>query len=678
MFQWLWRTDTISDLESFLIEDKQEEIDDLFSEYIADYIPDIEKFRLRNTSIIFRLHFKDVVRIIDQLKSVVQFPINPIKNVYYGLSNNEIPNGQGTEYIVTGKYKKKGSGMFRDIFVPKIGLIGYLYYVGKWKNGVKCRGIKFWINGKRQYVGKYSRIHSKKAAKGTVYFKNGNKFYEGTFAYNVYNGEGIGYYNDGTIMYKGTFSGGRYHGLGLLYYSNGTLMYNGNFSEGKFHYFGRLYSTSQKLLYVGNFLNGYKNGNGREYYDVEEIENKVKYLGDFIKDKFSGSGTLYSLNGDLLYYGNFKDNEFHRDGTLYWPNTTIMRYSGIFDEGLLETKGTLFFKNGSKRYFGGFKALKTENRSVPNLYGIRLRKNALLWYIGNFKDGHREGIGIVYSNFLINKKNQSVIYKGLWKNGFPEKRGSSIYFKVKKDYEEEEQDFPLSITKISHPISTHYTFTVPELLLYNIDTYKYSLRDKNEFEKSVPITAPIDANPNVFVRLGLSDGTVINIDKKYIVASKMIFNVIEDTSEEDEKMEIKSENEKKKQTIYLAKFITKEIIDIIIIYLKHHYHEDKFVTQHIYKPLIYKFDEDDSNQNNITLWDKLYVLSHDDILVSLFLAANFLNIPNLLELLGASLANEIIGKTSSEVRIILGMKDNLTSEEKLEKGQTFDNQFSDK
>lgn len=71
--------------------------------------------------------------------------------------------------------------------------------------------------------------------------------------------------------------------------------------------------------------------------------------------------------------------------------------------------------------------------------------------------------------------------------------------------------------------------------------------------------------------------------------------------------------------------------------------------------------EDEKNS-----WDKEFVKVDDETLFNLILAANYLDIKQLLDLTCKTVADEIKGKTPEEIRIRFNIKNDFTPEEEEE------------
>ena len=104
-------------------------------------------------------------------------------------------------------------------------------------------------------------------------------------------GKGKYIYENGDY-YIGEFVNNCCHGKGTLYYSNNKIKYEGDFVKDKFEGNGK-YFWEDGDYFIGQWLNGLRHGKGTEYY----ADKKIKYDGDFINDKYEGNGKYIWENG---------------------------------------------------------------------------------------------------------------------------------------------------------------------------------------------------------------------------------------------------------------------------------------------------------------------------------------------------------------------------------------------
>lgn len=92
----------------------------------------------------------------------------------------------------------------------------------------------------------------------------------------------------------------------------------------------------------------------------------------------------------------------------------------------------------------------------------------------------------------------------------------------------------------------------------------------------------------------------------------------------------------------------------VIEYIKHH-HNNK--ADEIEKPLKGKIED------VISKWDKSFLEIDQSLLIELIMAANYLNIKDLLDLTCAKVASMIKGKSPEQIREMFGIENDFTPEE---------------
>ena len=105
---------------------------------------------------------------------------------------------------------------------------------------------------------------------------------------------------------------GTYYGKGTLYYKNGKKKYEGEFMWHKFHFKNitkkGIFYYKNGNKYVGQFKHGKLSGIGTLYY-----KNGNKYVGEWWRNNFYDKGTLHYKNGNK-YVGKWYFNNFYSDG----------------------------------------------------------------------------------------------------------------------------------------------------------------------------------------------------------------------------------------------------------------------------------------------------------------------------------------------------------------------------
>jgi len=117
--------------------------------------------------------------------------------------------------------------------------------------------------------------------------------------------------------------------------------------------------------------------------------------------------------------------------------------------------------------------------------------------------------------------------------------------------------------------------------------------------------------------------------------------------------------------------ISGDILERIATYLKWHHANPKALD-------IPEEDKDEDEEDNagmddgafkyrrtddIIEWDKQFIAVENPVLFEMLLAANYLNIRILLDLILKTIANQIKGKTTEEIRVHFNIKNDFTPEE---------------
>ena len=203
--------------------------------------------------------------------------------------------------------------------------LGYLFYEGEFKNGLKNGKGKGFFNGdKIIFEGEY--LNNKKNGKGKEYDENGKLIFEGEYC-NDHRKFGKTYLN-GKLEYEGEFLFYRkWKGKG--YDQDGNIIYELKNGNGKV----KEYEENNYLKFEGEYLDGKKNGKGKEY----EYKGKLVFEGEFLNDKkWTGRGYNLAKNDSINYElknGNGFITEYYN---LY---TNINIYLGEYLNGQRNGKG---------------------------------------------------------------------------------------------------------------------------------------------------------------------------------------------------------------------------------------------------------------------------------------------------------------------------------------------------
>eukprot|EP00695_Tsukubamonas_globosa_P001321 TRINITY_DN231_c0_g2_i1.p1 TRINITY_DN231_c0_g2~~TRINITY_DN231_c0_g2_i1.p1 ORF type:complete len:162 (+),score=88.58 TRINITY_DN231_c0_g2_i1:67-552(+) len=143
------------------------------------------------------------------------------------------------------------------------------------------------------------------------------------------------------------------------------------------------------------------------------------------------------------------------------------------------------------------------------------------------------------------------------------------------------------------------------------------------------------------VDLKSSDEQVFTVKKEVAKMSEVFADLIADAPS-DEKPQIPVPN------------VSGPVLKKVLEYCEHHWNNR---AEEIEKPLKGKIED------VISDFDKKYLEIDQSLLIELILAANFLNIKDLLDLTCAKVASMIKGKTPEEIRQMFGIENDFTPEE---------------
>ncbi|CAM6024493.1 unnamed protein product [Sphagnum balticum] len=142
------------------------------------------------------------------------------------------------------------------------------------------------------------------------------------------------------------------------------------------------------------------------------------------------------------------------------------------------------------------------------------------------------------------------------------------------------------------------------------------------------------------VKLKSSDDEMFEVDEAVAFESQAVKNMIEDTGMD--------------HPIPLPN-VSSKILAKVIEYCKYHVDNQKSTD-----------DKPATPEDEIKAWDQDFVKVDQATLFDLILAANYLNIKNLLDLTCQTVADMIKGKTPEEIRKTFNIKNDFTPEEEEE------------
>lgn len=162
-------------------------------------------------------------------------------------------------------------------------------------------------------------------------------------------------------------------------------IYKGDVVNGVPNGLGEYFDEDGKLFYKGGVKNGWKHGEGTSYAE----DGSIECIGDQYEGQYHGYGKVYNKDGELVregywvlhefYLGQTKKGQPNGSGSTYTLEGCLL-FSGIWVDGVPNGPG--------KEYLSG------------------------LYFDGNFKNGKKDGPGVLYWTCTGNKR-----ITGIWKEG---------------------------------------------------------------------------------------------------------------------------------------------------------------------------------------------------------------------------------------------------------------------
>lgn len=207
---------------------------------------------------------------------------------------------------------------------------------------------------------------------------------------------GFGKADFGTYTIEGFFSNGKANGQGTLFYKDNSGYYQGNFVDGFRDGFGIYTWIDSKNYYIGQWAKGYQNGygyikNGGEILQAGKYE-KGKLVQDFLTDDYKKKIARGNCVGDC------------QNGFGYYKFDNGDSYVGFFTNGKRDHVGAYSWKSGMAH-------IGTIVNEQHNGYGQEFYRPSGQYYLGDFSQGKRTGLGIFYNN------EHKILQKGIWGNG---------------------------------------------------------------------------------------------------------------------------------------------------------------------------------------------------------------------------------------------------------------------
>ncbi len=260
-------------------------------------------------------------------------------------------------------------------------------------------------SGNIKYLG---GINSEKKKNGRGILFKGNKYYAGFFnndlpigIFNIYDENKIKKFTaeiDNNYNFK-------QNSIVTIYYSNGNY-YKGQYSNNNLNGLGTLFFDDNSS-WCGNFINGKFEGEGKYFFMNGCISQMVKYKDNNIISKKDPIIDDYSTNSDKDFFSKITNNEikirlltlqsYRESSELKYVKQSLPNhneYYGQIDKNNLRCgKGSIIYNNAKERYLiGYFKNNEIEGEITT--YDV----NWEIIYKGNYKNGKKNGFGILYHN----------------------------------------------------------------------------------------------------------------------------------------------------------------------------------------------------------------------------------------------------------------------------------------
>ncbi|KAJ7582963.1 Skp1 family, dimerization domain-containing protein [Mycena floridula] len=146
------------------------------------------------------------------------------------------------------------------------------------------------------------------------------------------------------------------------------------------------------------------------------------------------------------------------------------------------------------------------------------------------------------------------------------------------------------------------------------------------------------------VLITTSDNESFNVDKDVVERSVLIKNMLEDVGESDQAIPLPN--------------VTSSVMKKVLEYCTHHRGEPLPTTES-------EQSQDDTRKRttDISEWDQKFITVDQEMLFEIILAANYLDIKQLLDVGCKTVANMIKGKTPEEIRKLFNIVNDFTPEE---------------
>ena len=185
----------------------------------------------------------------------------------------------------------------------------------------------------------------------------------------------------------------------------GTMMNNEITGEGE-------YIFSNGSTYSGSVLNGLRDGKG-----IFQSADGIIYEGEWKKGLKHGKGKI--IQGNMELEGEWREGLIWGKCKIKWKSGNI--FNGELADNKLCGNGYMVWNDKNEKYTGRWENNLQNGLGIYIWYDNKLSNNKFFRdrYVGNWKDGKREGYGkFFYSN--------GTIYEGYWKND--KKEGFGVYY----------------------------------------------------------------------------------------------------------------------------------------------------------------------------------------------------------------------------------------------------------
>ena len=211
---------------------------------------------------------------------------------------------------------------------------------------------------------------------------------------------------DGT-KYVGTVKNNRITGEGTYTFNNGDT-YTGKVLNGLRDGFG-VFKSHKNIYYEGEWKKGLKHGKGKISQGNMELE------GEWDKGILCGKCRIKWKSGNI-FEGELKNNLMDGNGFMIWYNKKE-KYIGQWKNNLQNGFGIhIYYTDDNNINENNNNNQNVNNNSNNNNNDNKYFRNR---YIGQYKDGKRNGYGKMFYN-------NGCIYEGYWKNN--NKDGFGIYY----------------------------------------------------------------------------------------------------------------------------------------------------------------------------------------------------------------------------------------------------------